>query len=142
MIEAVGDSHVWLLRKALLPLTICMVIAAIACGPSRPNAANAEQQSQPLDSLRSTVLRLIGEPRATSVDQCRLTALGAKPCGGPMGHLVYSMEATDSTDLARVVEIYTTENARLNRASGLVSDCGLVAPPQITFAAGRCTTAP
>ena len=117
-----------------------MVIAAVACGPSQRNAANADPESQPLDSLRATVLQLIGEPTATNIGQCRLTAFGAKPCGGPRAYLAYSMQATDSTDLARVVAIYAAEDARLNRELGLASDCGLVARPQITFTAGRCTT--
>lgn len=93
-----------------------MVIAAVACGPSRQNAANAEPANPPLDSLRATVLRLIDEPLATSIGQCRLTAFGAKPCGGPRGFLVYSMEATDSTDLARAVAVYAAEDDRVNRA--------------------------
>ena len=120
----------------LMLLAGCVVIAAVACGPSQRNAANAEPGSQPLDSLRETVLRLIGEPMATGIGQCRLTAFGAKPCGGPRAYLVYSMEATDSLDLARVVEMYRSEDARLNRVLGLASDCALVTPPQITFTAG------
>lgn len=129
------------LAKAMIPMAGCLVIAAVACGPSQPNAANAEPDSQPLDSLRSTVLRLIAEPMATSIEQCRLIAFGAKPCGGPRAYLVYSMEATDSTDLARAVAMYTSEDARLNRVLGRASDCALVASPQITFTAGQCTTA-
>ncbi len=117
----------------------CMVIAAVACGPSQRNAANAAPEDPPLDSLRATVLRLIDEPLAANIGQCRLTAFGAKPCGGPRGFLVYSMEATDSTDLARAVALYTAEDDRLNRASGLASDCALVERPQITYTAGQCT---
>ena len=123
----------------LIPLAGYVVLAAVACGPSQRNAANAEPESQPLDSLRATVLQLIGEPTASNIGQCRLTPFGAKPCGGPRAYLVYSMEATDSIDLARTVAMYTSEDARLNRVLGLASDCALVAPPQITFTAGQCT---
>ncbi len=123
----------------MIPTAGCMVIAAIACGPSQRNVANVEPDNPPLDSLRATVLRLIAEPSATSIGQCRLTAFGAKPCGGPRGFLVYSMEATDSTDLARAVALYTAEDDRLNRVLGLASDCALVEQPQITYTAGQCT---
>ena len=116
-----------------------IVIAAVACSPNQRNAANAEPENPPLDSLRATVLRLIAEPSATSIGQCRLTAFGAKPCGGPRGFLVYSMEATDSPDLARAVALYTAEDDRVNRALGLASDFALVGRPQITFTAGQCT---
>ena len=129
------------LAKAMIPMAECIVIAAVACGPGQRNAANVEPETQPLDSLRAAVLQLVGEPMATSIGQCRLIAFGAKPCGGPRAYLVYSIAVTDSIDLARVVEAYTSEDARLNRELGLASDCGLVAPPQITFTAGQCTTA-
>ena len=127
------------MRKLMIPMASCMVMAAVACGPNQRNVANAELDSPPLDSLRATVLRLIDERSATSIGQCRLTAFGAKPCGGPRGFLVYSMEATDSTDLAQAVATYTAEDDRVNRALGLASDCALVERPQITFTAGQCT---
>ncbi len=113
-----------------------MLIAA--CAPSQQDAAPEGQQ---VDSLRATVLQLIGEPMASSLGQCRSIAFGAKPCGGPRAYLVYSMEATDSTDLARAVARFTAEDARLNQELGRISDCGMVAPPQITFVAGQCVAA-
>ncbi len=127
------------MRMRLILLAGCMVIAAVACGPSQRNGGDTDPESPPLDSLRANVLQHIGEPTATSIGQCRLTAIGAKPCGGPRAYLVYSIEATDSLDLARVVEAFTSEDARMNRVLGLASDCGLVSPPQITFTAGQCT---
>ena len=130
------------LAKAVIPVA-CVLIAATAatCSPKPQAAANPAAEDQSLDSLRATVLQLIGEPIATSVEQCRLTAFGAKPCGGPRAYLVYSTEATDSSRLARAVAMYTSEDARLNQELGRASDCQLVTPPQITFVAGRCATA-
>ncbi len=130
------------LAKAVMPVA-CVLIAATAatCSPKPQAAANPAAEDQSLDSLRAAVLQLIGEPMATSVAQCRLTAFGAKPCGGPRTYLVYSTEATDSTRLARAVAMYTSEDARMYQQLGRASDCGLVTPPQITFAAGQCATA-
>ena len=130
------------LAKAVIPVACVLIAATVAtCSPKPQATANPAAEDQSLDSLRAIVLQLIGEPMATSVAQCRLIALGAKPCGGPRAHLVYSMEATDSTRLARAVALYTSEDARLNQELGRTSDCRLVTPPQITFAAGRCATA-
>jgi len=124
-------------------VTVCVTIAGVfaACGLKTRDSSSPTAENYSLDSLRATVMRLIGEPMATSVAQCRLTAFGAKPCGGPRTYLVYSTEATDSTRLARAVAMYTSEDARLNQELGRASDCRLVMPPQITFAAGRCATA-
>ncbi len=131
------------LRKISSSVAVCITMAGVlaACGPKTSDTSRPTAESQSLDSLRATVMRLIGEPAATSIAQCRLTAFGAKPCGGPRAYLVYSMEATDSTRLARAVATYTSEDARLNQQLGRASDCQVVTPPQITFAAGRCATA-
>ena len=131
------------LRKISSSVAVCIAIAGVfaACGPKTPDTSRPAAESQSLDSLRATVMRLIGEPVATSMAQCRLTPFGAKPCGGPWTHLVYSTEVTDSTELARAVAAYTSRESQLNQQLGWASDCQMVTPPQITFAAGRCATA-
>ena len=131
------------LRKISSSVAVCIAIAGVfgACGPKTRDSRSPTQENHTLDSLRATVMRLIGEPVATSIAQCRLTSFGAKPCGGPWTFLVYSTDVTDSTELARAVAAYTSRETQLNQQLGRASDCQLVTPPQITFAAGRCATA-
>ena len=126
---------------ALMASGVVLALAAAGCSAPQQDVAIAELESPSLDSLRQDVVRLIGEPLASSRGQCRLTAFGAKPCGGPRAYVVYSIEATDSTTLAHAVETYTSEDARLNRELARTSDCQLVTPPQITFVAGQCVIA-
>ena len=128
------------LTNVVLIVTV-MGVTTAGCGSRDPYTQEAQPEQESLDSLRSRILELIGEPVVSDISQCRLIAFGAKPCGGPRAYLVYSMEATDSTELARAVAMYTSEDARLNQELGRASDCRLVMPPQITFAAGRCATA-
>ena len=128
------------LTSVVLIVTV-MGVTTAGCGSRDPYTQEAQPEQESLDSLRSRILELIGEPVASGMSQCRLIAFGAKPCGGPRAYLVYSTEATDSTLLARAVALYTSEDARLNQELGRASDCRLVTPPQITFAAGRCATA-
>ena len=118
-----------------------MGVTTAGCGSRDPYTREAQPEQESLDSLRSRIFELIGEPVASGMSQCRLIAFGAKPCGGPRAYLVYSTWATDSTRLARAVAMYTSEDARLNQELGRASDCQMVTPPQITFAAGRCATA-
>ena len=122
--------------RKIVGLIILSTFAIIPTGCDEDELADWEL----LELRQMEILLIIGEPQCNNVVDCRYIAFGAKPCGGPRAYLVYSMEATDSTDLARAVAMYTTEDARLNRALGLASDCSLVAPPQITFTAGQCTT--
>ena len=131
------------LQKISSSVAVCIAIAGVfaACGPKTPDSRSPTQENHTLDSLRATVMRLIGEPVATGIEQCRLTSFGAKPCGGPWTYLVYSIDVTDSTELARAVAAYTSRETRLNQELGRASDCQMVTPPRITFAAGRCATA-
>jgi hypothetical protein len=91
------------LRALRHTTAVCVAIAAMlpACSPAPRAAENGAVDAPSLDSLRAVVLQLIGEPTATSLAQCRLMPAGEKPCGGPRSYLVYSMETTDSTALAR-----------------------------------------
>ena len=131
------------LRKISRSVVVCITIAGVfaTCGPKTPDTSRPAAESQSLDSLRAVVMRLIGDPVATSITQCRMTPFGAKPCGGPWTYLVYSIDVTDSTELARAVAAYTSRESQLNQELGRASDCQMVTPPQITFAAGQCATA-
>ena len=128
-----GRAHVWMPAAAV---AIAAVVAA--CSPAPRAADNAALADQSLDSLRAAVLELIGEPTAASMAQCRLIGFGAKPCGGPSSYLLYSMETTDSTSLARAVATYNAEAGRANRESGGISNCRVETPPGLAFASGRC----
>jgi len=136
--------------RALSRITLGALLSTVSCGPIQQNSPTGKLGTQrdtvnpgslpnpaaskltthtpTLDSLRADVLRLIAEPKATSIETCRLVPFGAKPCGGPRDYL------------ARAVSSYTAEDARLNQERGLASDYARVAPPQITFTAGHCTT--
>ena len=130
------------LRKMSSAVAVCVTIAGVfaACGPKTSDTSRPAAESQSLDSLRATVMRLIGEPVATSMAQCRLIPFGAKPCGGPWTHLVYSTGVTDSAELARAVAAYTSRETQLNQELGRASDCQVVTPPRIAYVDGQCTT--
>lgn len=87
-------------------------------------------------------MRMIGEATCSDVNQCRVIAFGAKPCGGPWQYLVYSIALTDSTVLTAAVTRYNTLEAELNKSEGRMSDCSFVAPPQLARVNGRCVIAP
>ncbi len=121
---------------------VSVAIAAMvaACTPAPRAADNAALADQSLDSLRAAVLELVGDPTATSMAQCRLIGFGAKPCGGPSSYLLYSMETTDSSALARAVAMYNEAAVRANRESGQMSNCQVETPPTLAVASGRCQT--
>jgi hypothetical protein len=124
-------------------MVLCVHVA-LACnqtpttpisGPSGPLALHDDV----LDSLGAVVQQLVGEATCNDVGECRLIGFGAKPCGGPAGHLVYSIVTTDSVQLANTVEQYNARQEELNRKLGLISDCALVEPPALACIDSRCT---
>ncbi|MFW6040036.1 MAG: hypothetical protein ACOC9N_03055, partial [Gemmatimonadota bacterium] len=70
---------------------------------------------------------------------CRAIPFGAKPCGGPWTYLIFSVERTDSAELASLVERYNAAERRLNELEGRMSDCSVPTRPTLDVRDGRCT---
>lgn len=125
----------------LLPVFALMMCIGAACHSKPPvGVASAPEPSDTTDlvELRARVKDLIGNAECTSVNQCRLIAYGAKPCGGPKRYLVYSIAQTDSTALIAIVSKYNAREAEMNKLLGRKSDCNVVARPQLRVVNGRC----
>jgi len=85
---------------------------------------------------------LIGEARCHDLGECRLVALGAKPCGGPRQYVAYSAAATDSVTLAGLVATFNRIDGERNRETNTISDCRLVTRPRLVVRDGRCAVEP
>jgi len=126
------------------------VVAAIGCGG--PPADEAETDAPPvpiseaqvapttLEAARAEIDSLIGTPAASTLAECRLAALGVRPCGGPRTYLAYSLTQTDSAALAALVAVYDQLDRERNEREGLVSTCELMLPPELALEGGRCVT--
>lgn len=120
---------------------VTLALASLTCGPSAtPESGSTPEVS--LDSLRTVVNELVGEPVCESAADCRAIAFGAKPCGGPWTYLPYSISVTDSARLSRAAARYDRREEELNRKDGRVSDCRYVPEPGLECREGRCTTTP
>lgn len=133
--------------RALLLLVAAMSLAActqlIDSGTEAPAAeasafrdeadyrAQREQAVADLDAL-------IGEAAAAQVSACRVVAVGAKACGGPMAYRVYSATASDASRVEAAAARVTALDRRANEQFQYVSDCMLVEPPQVALVDGRC----
>lgn len=116
---------------------ICTVVASTVLLCLVSAGASAETEAE-LQQLRLAIDVAIGQPRATSVGQCRVIALGAKPCGGPREYLVYSAEATEDQTLRDLVKQYNRCEQQRNDRLGLMSDCAFVEQPRLILKQGRC----
>lgn len=103
-----------------------------------------KQQVQVTNSLseqRKTILQMIGDAKADSVQQCRVVGFGSKPCGGPAGYLAFSAKQTDETELMALVAKYNNAAKAENERQGLMSDCSIVAEPAVELKNGSCSLA-
>jgi hypothetical protein len=132
------------------PSSFLWIAAALACVQPPEDAAEtdappapiSEEQVAPttLEDTRAEIDSLIGTPTAGTLAQCRLAALGVRPCGGPRTYLPYSLAVTDSGALAALVAVYDQLDRERNEREGLVSTCELMLPPELALEGGRCVT--
>ncbi len=138
-------------------MRLLVLIALVGgCTPAPPPPVELPPQAEPvpddpgdpdylrarLDSLNAEIDAAIGAARAERVEQCRTIGHGSKPCGGPWRYLVYSAAATDSTELARLVDEHDRTDDRLNRILGIGSGCDVTPRPSVALEEGRCVATP
>lgn len=113
---------------------------SVGPGPS-PNTLGdtaAAPDSGTLARLEREARALANTEGCTTVSQCRVAPVGAKPCGGPRYWLPYCAASTDSAALFRkLAELEAAEKA-YNTAHHIVSDCSIAAPPVPTLQGGMC----
>ncbi|HCU64434.1 MAG TPA: hypothetical protein DF774_01600 [Rheinheimera sp.] len=126
--------------------------AQVATEPQTPASAevvmNKEQQlpaavgRNELQAMYQDIVQLVGQAKASSVAQCRVVGLGAKPCGGPQSYLVYSAEQGNETELLAKVARYNLLVQQHNQQLGLISDCAVVPKPGVVLVEGVCQAGP
>lgn len=95
-----------------------------------------------LQAMYQDIVQLVGQAKASSVAQCRVVGLGAKPCGGPQSYLVYSAEQGNETELLAKVARYNLLVQQHNQQLGLISDCAVVPKPGVVLVEGVCQAGP
>ena len=133
-----------MMNRWTMPLAL---LCAAACAPSPQGSADTEASPDaPLQStipeVRSAIDSAIGEAPASDVSECRLMALGVRPCGGPRMYRAYSIGETDSTYLAALADIYERLDRERNAELGLIGTCDVLAQPDLAFESGQCVTSP
>ena len=105
----------------------CGAFAVLCCSAC---TSSVGLDSPPVgDAAMTAVDRVIGVPACSTDVDCRTVALGEKACGGPLLYRAWSLRRTDSKALVAAAARYAaTQGARLD-ASGMVSNCALVADP-------------
>ena len=85
---------------------------------------------------------MIGEAKASDVQQCRKVAFGYKACGGPASYLIYSVAGLDEALLLKKVAEYNALDEAETHRLGLISDCAMVTEPGVILEGGVCKAGP
>lgn len=116
-------------------LTLCMAATALASCAQPPPEPESRRLARELRTA-------IGPAACTADSQCRTLPVGAKACGGPAGYQAWS---TQDGDARRIVDLATRQAEAERRdiqASGMRSNCAMVADPGAACVAGRCQINP
>ncbi len=119
-------------------VTLTVTIVVLAAYGGGESAGDDLQTA--LQQYAAQIDELIGRATCTTTGQCRVMAVGAKPCGGPAGHRVYSTVDTNEAVLQVTLEQFNALSAELNRRTGAISDCTVVTKPPVACVSGTCVT--
>ena len=126
-----------------------IAVSLVACGDSDSDSDsvvgddNGDQRTEEVDrtqlaEMRRKIDALVGDAAGASIEDCRYSGLGSKPCGGPWEFVIYSTSSTDSTALAERLTAYNAFEAEMNERYEYVSDCSVPNAPVLAYRDGRC----
>lgn len=70
--------------------------------------------------------------------QCKVIAIGSRPCGGPEGFMVYSSAHTDEKLLQFTADRFASLKREQNDKLGLVSTCQMLYEPAVSCQQSLC----
>ncbi|RUO23282.1 hypothetical protein CWE08_01115 [Aliidiomarina iranensis] len=137
---------IWLMLFSL-SLAACGNQEDISSAATDESAEQASEQpvavseAETIPSLLSAIRQQVGNPVASTVEECRVVGLGQRPCGGPERFLVYSTATTDEEQLMGLVERYNALAREQVSRSGMVGTCEVLPEPGLILRGGVCVAA-
>ena len=125
------------MKDLRLAVVVFLLAGTAACQISGPEHSDSE-----LQSIEASIVELVGEAPAEQASSCKTIAFGSKPCGGPWSYLIYSSEYTDEDVLVKLVSRYNELQAKINRETGMMSDCAIAIEPDLELRDGFCQAVP
>ena len=116
-------------------------LGGFACAADNAPASPAAADARTAASLMVPVKAVIGDAACDQSTQCRVIGVGAKACGGPSGHLAWSLKNTDQKALFAAVQVQAEAQKEENKVSGMRSNCAIAVDPGAVCTAGRCQLA-
>lgn len=145
------------MKNIVLPVSgIILAGLLVACSPAQESSLttaentpeaqfNPETMSEEqFKALGLELRRMVGTPTASSPDQCRVVAMGHKPCGGPERYLMYSTQVLNGdkeAEFLKKLQRYNQLSKQFSDNAGMVSDCQMLPEPAVVVRNGFCMPA-
>lgn len=92
--------------------------------------------------LHQRLQRLTADKSCQQSTQCKVLAVGHRPCGGPEQYMVYSSKSTDEKLLAITNDRYKKLKQEQQQRLGLRSTCQIVPEPVAACQQQQCSVLP
>ena len=112
-----------------LPARAARQVAGLAAALLLSTACAGAPPSAPVADSASRLDVLIGDAMCESDAQCRTVGIGSKACGGPRAYRAWSSLRTDAGTLQPAAEQEARRSRAAATASGILSNCAVVADP-------------
>ena len=90
-----------------------------------------------LGDIQSDIEGMVADKSCNGAGDCKVLAYGKKACGGPSTYVIYGSNV-DEALLEKKSNEYTALQDEVNRRFGLISDCSIMAVPEVTCVDGKC----
>lgn len=120
--------------------TVPMASAEEAVSHTTTDLATApnEGEADTIDTLLHAIREQVGNPQASSREQCRVAGIGHRPCGGPERYLLYSTQTTDEVKLLPMLQRYNALVRQRVQEEGRVGTCEVLPEPGVIVRGGVC----
>ncbi|MEP3837297.1 MAG: hypothetical protein ABJM36_06595 [Algibacter sp.] len=104
----------------------CLLLFSAQCDEDM--GLSQEDEQEQLAALKTEIEDLASTSTCGDGFECKFTAFGSKPCGGPWSYLIYST-SIDTRALEKMIENYNRKESLYNETWGIISDCTVANPP-------------
>jgi hypothetical protein len=119
-------------------LILLVSLLITSCSELTPFPDKGDPDQMNLEEIAVYINNYVGNAEADHSNQCQTVPIGAKPCGGPWGHLVFSTKTASKDVLSNLVERYNDLDEIRNKEEGRASTCDYATKPEVTLTAGTC----
>ncbi|MEA5404928.1 hypothetical protein VB776_18485 [Arcicella sp. DC2W] len=121
---------------------ICHILAFVLLFSCKEKDVLADLEADNLKlSQLLTEVQTYAQNRACAGDDCKVMEIGEQSCGGPSGHLIYSLSKVDEKVLIEKVKTYTDFQRKMSiKYKGKRDEpCALLLVPTVDCVNGLCT---